>query len=162
MTILRSLNRWLTGIEYGVLVMQLGAIVILAFSQVVLRNVFGTGFVWADTVVRHLVLWVGFTGAAIATTDNRHISIDALSRFIPGRAKHMVHLITNIFSVVVCSMLASAAWRFMVDERSAGGDLVLGIPTWVALSVIPAGYWLIGFHFLVKAAESLLSLREAR
>ncbi|MCK7524997.1 MAG: TRAP transporter small permease [Ignavibacteriales bacterium] len=62
--------------------------VLLAFAQVILRNVFGTGLVWGDTIVRHMVLWAGFVGGALASYEGRHISIDALTKFFPPRVKH--------------------------------------------------------------------------
>jgi TRAP-type C4-dicarboxylate transport system permease small subunit len=120
---------------------------------VMLRNVFGTGLVWADTVVRHLVLWVGFIGAALATSEQRHISIDAVTKFLSPRFKHSVSVLTSLFALVVCLFLAAAAWTYLEDERTYGGELVLSIPTWVAQVIIPAGYALIGVHFLVKAVE---------
>ena len=59
---LRSFDSLLARAETVVLVAFLGSMVVLAFLQVVLRNVFGTGLIWADTLVRHLVLWAGFFG----------------------------------------------------------------------------------------------------
>ena len=40
--------------------------------QVVLRQVFGGGILWCDTLLRHLVLWVGFLGAARAAGQHPH------------------------------------------------------------------------------------------
>jgi TRAP-type C4-dicarboxylate transport system permease small subunit len=154
MNALRSLNRFFYKIEFGLLVVFLSSMVLLAFAQVVLRNVFGTGLVWADTIVRHLVLWAGFVGAALATSDERHISIDALTKFLSFRKKHVVMIFTSAFAVVACYYLGSAAWEYVVEEQTHGGDLVLSIPTWVALLIIPAGYYLIAFHFFIKVIEN--------
>ena len=156
MTYLRSLDRFFYKIEYGLLVVFLGSMVLLAFAQVVLRNVFGTGILWADTVVRHLVLWSGFVGAALATSEERHISIDALTKFLPARTKHIILIFTSIFAAVVCYYLASAAWAYVLEEQINGGELVLSIPTWVALLIIPSGYILLAFHFLIKAIENVI------
>jgi len=35
----------------------------------------------------------------------------------------------------------------MVMEREAGGEIFLGIPSWIGLTIIPAGYTLIMIHF---------------
>ncbi len=150
MNLLRALDRFFSRIEYILLVVFLGSMVLLAFTQVILRNVFGTGIVWADTIVRHLVLWSGFVGAALATSDERHISIDALTKFLSLRTRHIVMIFTSLFAVIVCYYLGTAAWGYVVEERTNGGELVLSIPTWVALLIIPSGYFLIALHFLVK------------
>ena len=156
MKFLRSLDRFFYRIEYGLLVVFLGSMVLLAFMQVVLRNFFGTGVVWADTVVRHLVLFCGFVGAALATREDRHISIDALTRFLSTRTRRIVMIFTSTFAAIVCYYLAAAAWSYVLEERNYGGELVLGIQTWVALLIIPIGYFLIAFHFIVKAIEKIL------
>ena len=155
MTLLRSIDRFLYKIEFGFLVVFLGTMMLLAFTQVILRNFFGTGFIWADTLIRHLVLWTGFTGAALVTSEERHISIDAFTKLLAPRTKHIVQAITSLFAAVVCYFLANAAWTFLIDERGAGDEIVLSIPTWVAIFIIPAGYALLLFHFLVKVVDHL-------
>ena len=156
MKLLHALDRFFYKIEFGLLIAFLGSMVLLAFMQVVLRNFFGTGVIWADTIVRHLVLWSGFVGAALATSEERHISIDALTKFLSPRTKHIVLIFTSTFAAVVCYYLATAAWEYVLEERLHGGELVLGIQTWVALLIIPAGYILLAFHFLIKAIENVL------
>ena len=156
MKLLGLLDRFFYRIEYALIVLFLGSMILLAFTQVVLRNIFGTGIVWADTIVRHLVLWLGFMGAAVATSDERHISIDAFTKFFPARIKHAVMILTSLFAVVVCYYLGTAAWGYVLEERTNGGDLVLGIPTWVALLIIPSGYFLLAFHFLVKVVQNIV------
>jgi TRAP-type C4-dicarboxylate transport system permease small subunit len=158
MTILYAVNRWLVKIETAFLVLFLSSMILLAFFQVVLRNFFGTGLLWADPLVRHLVIWVGFTGAAIAAHEERHIGIDAFSRFFSERWQDGVRILTSLFAIVVCYYLADAAWVFLVDEKSSGSDFMLNVPTWIALLIIPAGYALMAFHFLVKIAEHLMKL----
>ena len=156
MSLLRTLDKFFQKIELVLLVTFLGSMVLLAFTQVVLRNFFDTGFIWADTIVRHLVLWSAFVGAALATSEDRHISIDALTRFLSPRTKHIAMVFTSTFALVVCYYLAMAAWTYVFEERQYGGELVLSIQTWVALLIIPLGYHLLSFHFFVKAIESLV------
>ena len=79
------LDRILAKTETVVLVIFLGTMVVLAFLQVVLRNFFGTGLIWGDTLVRHMVLWAGFIGGALAAFEGRHISIDALTKYLSPR-----------------------------------------------------------------------------
>lgn len=158
MTLLRSLDRLLVKIETGLLVLFLSSMILLAFTQVVLRNVFGIGFLWADPLVRHLVIWVGFIGAAIAAHEERHIGIDAFSRFLSARWQDGVRIVTSLFAIIVCYYLADASWTFLVDEKASGSDFMLNVPTWIALIVIPAGYALMAFHFAVKIAEHAMKL----
>ncbi|MEK7251176.1 MAG: TRAP transporter small permease [Bacteroidota bacterium] len=158
MTLLRALDKTLVKAETAFLVLFLANMIVLSFSQVVLRNFFGTGFLWADPLVRHLVIWVGFMGAAIASHEERHISIDALTKFFSPRWKAIAQVLTSLFAVIVCYYLADAALTFLRDEKASGSDFVLSIPTWVALIVIPTGYGLMAIHFVVKIVESVMKL----
>ena len=151
MKFLRALDRQLVRIETIFLVVFLSLMVLLAFAQVVLRNLFDSGFIWGDPVVRHMVMWSGFMGAAIAASQDRHISIDALTKFIKGRMKDIVQVVTCLFASVVCFYLARAAWDFLLNEKESGGELVAGIPSWIGLIIIPVGYALLMIHFALKA-----------
>lgn len=158
MTLLRTIDKNLVKAETVFLVLFFGTMIVLSFTQVILRNFFGTGLLWADTLVRHLVIWVGFMGAAIATHEERHISIDALTKFFSPRWKAIAQILTSLFAIVVCWFLADAALVFLRAEQASGSDLILSIPTWVALIVIPAGYGLMAIHFLVKVVENVMRL----
>jgi TRAP-type C4-dicarboxylate transport system permease small subunit len=153
---LRTLERILVRIEEILLVLFLGLMVILAFTQVVLRNLFGTGMLWADPLVRHFVLWAGFLGGALATSTERHINIDALTRFLTPRVHAGAKVLTSLFGAVACWFLAHAAWEFMLSEQAAGSTTVLGIPVWAAALIVPAGYGLMTLHFAMRAVEDLL------
>lgn len=153
MKILRWLDTVLYKLEAGILAFSLGVMVLLAFLQVVLRNLFGTGFIWGDTLVRHLVLWVGFFGAALAVKEERHISIDALTKFLSPRTKRIAWVLTSAFAMVVCLYLSEAAWVYLKEEHAAGSQLVLSIPSWVGLMIIPIGYLLLAVHFCVRVVE---------
>lgn len=148
-----AVDRGLAKAETVLLVIFLGTMVLLAFAQVVLRNVFGTGLVWGDTIVRHMVLWAGFVGGALAAFEGRHISIDALTKFLSPRVKHASSVVTHLFGTIVCYYLAVASWTFLTAEMEAGGEFVLGLPGWTAMAIIPAGYVMIMLHFALKVVE---------
>jgi len=154
MKVLAALERFLVRFETSVLVLSLSLMVVLAFAQVVLRNAFDTGLLWGDTVVRHLVLWVGFAGAALAASDDRHIAIDALTKFLPPKVRHLSRVLTSLFAVIVCVVLADAGTTLLLDEMEFGGTLVLGLPSWVGVVILPPGYLLLAFHFLMKAFQN--------
>ena len=63
---------------------------------------------------------------------------------------------TALFAAVVCSLLAYAAFVFLADERASGSELMLGVPSWIGLSILPAGYVLLAVHFIVRAVESIV------
>jgi TRAP-type C4-dicarboxylate transport system permease small subunit len=160
MKILKTIDRWLNKAESALLIVFLLLMVLLAFAQVVLRLVFSTGIIWGDIFLRHSVLWVGFLGGALGISEKRHINIDALTHYMSPRVNSSVSIFTNLFGAAVCVLLAIAAVNFVTDEISSGSHVFTGIPTWYAEIIIPVGFGLFVFHFIVRAVGSIERLRK--
>jgi C4-dicarboxylate transporter DctQ subunit len=160
-TFLLQTDAILSRIENIILVLTLGSMIFIAFLQVILRNFFSAGIIWGDILLRHLVLWVGFLGASLASRENRHINIDALFRILPHKWKKLVYIITNLFSAIICALLVRAAYVFVGDERAAETTLFLGIPLWLFMSVILIGFMVMTFRFFIRAIFSTYSDQSA-
>ena len=68
------------------MVALLAVMVTLAFAQVILRH-FGLGLLWGETVLKHLVVWTGFLGAALAAASEKHFAWEAAHVGAPERLK---------------------------------------------------------------------------
>ena len=161
MKILDTVNTWIARFESALIVIILSAMILLAFLQVLLRNFFDEGLLWGDILLRHLVLWVGFLGASLATRDQKHISIDLFGRLLSGRGKQIASVITNIFSVFVGYLLTDASWYFVMDEKSMGTTIFNDIPIWYFQVIIPIGFGLITFRFLINTLQNIRNLIQA-
>ncbi len=160
MKLLLRVDRAIAGLETTLVVLLLGVMVLLDFTQVILRNFFSSGFAWADTFLRQMVLWVAFLGASLAVQERKHINIDVLTRFLPGRTTKYSRFVTDLFAAVVCLVFLRASMKFVGNEMAQGTTLLLDIPTWYFQTIIPVGYALICFRFLIKVVEDLLGLRK--
>ncbi len=136
-------------IEVGVLALMLLALVVLGCAQIVLRNAFNSGILWADPLMRHLVLWLGALGAALASARMRHISVDALSRLLPRSALPTRRAVVYGVTAVAAYMLMIATIRLIVDERSFGDVAFLGVRTWVLQLILPLSFALIAYRTLL-------------
>lgn len=145
-------------IETILLIIILLSMILLAFLQVILRNFFHTSILWADTLLRHLVLWIGFIGASLATRERRHINIDAVSRLLSKTAQKITLSIINLFAGTICFFLLRAAMTFIQSEKEAGSILFTGIPTWVFQIIIVIGFGLMMLRFLIHTLENLMAL----
>ena len=158
MKILNKINTWIERAETAVLVVIMGAMVLLAFLQVVLRNIFNEGILWGDIFLRHLVLWVGFLGASLATREQKHINIDLFTRFLSNKGKAGARLITNLFSIFICVLLTDASWTFVQDEQMMGTIVFGDIPAWYFQIIIPIGFLLMSFRFLINSLENIFDM----
>jgi TRAP-type C4-dicarboxylate transport system permease small subunit len=139
-------------VEQTLISILLSVMILIAFLQIVLRNLFASGFTWGDPLVRNLVLWVGFIGAAIATREGKHISIDVVSQWLPARGKIFIEVIIQLFSFIICGLLTFAAVKFIRNEALMGNITFLGIRAWIPEIILPVTFGLMtlrfGFRFL--------------
>jgi TRAP-type C4-dicarboxylate transport system permease small subunit len=162
----RALNifRWIDGaFEKAVEVLLIGllvAMMLLVGGQVILRNVFSSGISWADVASRHMVLWITFLGAMLATRSRQHIAIDVLIRFFPKRLRNSVRIGLDILAATVAFLLTQAAYAFVLSERAAGTTIGEGFPTWIAQLVIPFGFGVIAFEYAVGVALDIWRLAQ--
>jgi len=153
--ILDKLNSLIAYIEKIILIVFLSSMVLGSFSQIILRNFFDSGWSSADIVIRHMILWICFVGASLATYHRQHIKIDIINRIAPEKTKKWFDLLADIFCVAVCIILAKAGYTFVVDEFHYGGNLVWNVPRWIFMAVIPVWLYIISFRFFIRAIKDL-------
>ena len=157
MKLLDLIDRILHRIETTLLVLILLGMLFLSFLQVVLRNIPDVGgLIWIDPLIRHSLLWIAFLGAAVATRGNRHIAIDAFSRFLPVRWQSVTRSLTNAFAAVICYFLFEGSLGFMRQELDMPPRFIIeGLPLTTVQMIIPVGFILLIIHFSIRTFLSL-------
>lgn len=155
-------SRWratltLHRLEEGLVALILAAMVLLAGTQILFRNLFDSGFAWIDPLLRLLVLWVGMLGAMIATRSDKHIRIDLLTRYVPEGWRHRIALLTSLFSAVISGLLCYHSARFVYFEWQDRSELFASIPSWLGEAILPIGFSVITLRFVITALQQLES-----
>ena len=127
------------------------SLVVSTCGQILLRNFFGLTFPGTESVVRHLVLWIGMAGALAATRLDKHIRIDAVLRFLPTIYRRFVLATADLFTAGLCALLTIIAWRFISDEREFGALAFFDVPAWIAQLCFPLAFGLMTRRFLYLA-----------
>lgn len=153
---IRSLANWLHRLEDGALILALVTMLVLAVVQIVLRDFFDQGLLWAESFLRVLVLWVTMLGAMVATRQRSHISIDAVSRYLPGRVARATALFTNLVSAAICAAVAFYSVKFIHFEYQDQTVAFAKVPSWICESILPIGFGVMGLRFLIDAVKHLL------
>jgi TRAP-type C4-dicarboxylate transport system permease small subunit len=138
------------------LMLLLGVMILLAGLQIVQRNLLATGWIWVDELLRILVLWLGLVAAVIATRCDRHITIDVLSRWLPGPVQQRLKVLVEIFAGAICAVLCWHGLRFVQMERSYGATVLGHYPAWIAQSIIPIAFGLMAGRYLWRLGRRLL------
>ncbi len=147
---LEGVFRFLGLVEVGFLGLMLLALIVLGGMQIVLRNIFHGGVLWADPLMRHIVLWLGCLGTALATTRARHINIDVFQRLIPVAWNPLRRAVIHVATAACTFVLGVAAWRLVVDEMSFGETAFASVPVWALQLVLPVAFFLISYRSLVN------------
>lgn len=144
--------------ENAALVILFSSIMLLAVGQIVMREVFETGLVWADEAVKLMVLWLAMVGSIAAARDNRHIRIDALSQVLPDTAVRVVRVVVDLFAAVVCAVIAFQAYRYLALEIEFEDTVLIDVPAWLAHAIVPLSFALVAYRFLVQVASDIYSM----
>ena len=150
-------------VEDVLLVAMLSAMIGLAATQIVLRNLFDSGFVWIDPILRVLVLWLGLLGAMVAARNDKHISIDLLTRYLEGKWLCLLQAAVEQISGWTCLFIAAYGFNWVRLDFVDGLVAFSGIPAWLLEVIIPVSFAVIGLRYLLlswSSARLYLSLRN--
>ncbi len=148
-------------IEDGVLAGILTAMIVLAAVQILLRNVFHTGLLWADPALRVMVLWIGLIGAMVATRHDKQITVDVLSRFMAPRARAGVRVLTDLFTAAVSAVVAWHGGRLVLEDHAAGSEVFASVPVWLCEIVVPLAFGVIAFRYVMYAIHHVRMAGES-
>ncbi len=162
MKTLDHMDRALAKVEGWLIIVLLWAMVILTFAQVGLRSLYTHGhFQWAnDTLgsldwsgplVQLLVLWITFLGSSLLTREGKHIQIDLLGAVLPPRWLPLREFILAMVSLFIIGIMIKVCIDYLIMEMEFGGDSLFYLPSWVGQLILPMGFALLFFRFLIRA-----------
>ncbi len=139
--------RLIDAFEDGLLVLILSSMIVFAVYQIIARNIFDEGIVWIDPLLRTLVLWVGLSGAVVATRTDNHIRIDIFAKYFSPRIRKILQRIVYLFTLSICLLIAWHAARFIYSEYEYGTIAFSGVPSWITGLIIPLSFSLIAIRY---------------
>lgn len=145
---LRRAERWGTAVENGVMVLLLAGMMIVAVGQIVLRVFFSGGFVWADELLKLMVLWIALIASIAASRSNRHLRIDIVSHFVPKKYARVPVMMVDAFASFMCGVLAWQSYRYV--RLSVGDTVLVDVPAWMVYSILPVAFAIMSYRFLLS------------
>ena len=151
------LQRLGTAVENWLLVLLLGAMMVLAVGQIILRKL-DAGVLWADELLKILVLWVALVASVAASRSRRHLRIDVLSRYVPERFSRLPGVLVDAFAAGICGIIAWHAARYIV--LSIDETVLIDTPAWLAYGIVPLAFALMCYRFTLYFFKGLIDLRQ--
>jgi len=163
MNALKWFDNILARFEGWLIIVFLWMMVVFTFIQVCLRGLYTHGHFmgtldWSEPFVRLLVLWLTFLGASLVTRENRHIKIDLFSSFLPQKWLSAREFILSMVCVLISAIMLKVCIDYVKMEMEFGGTLFRNFPVWIGELIIPAGFALILFRFLLRGVDQGLEI----
>ncbi len=162
MKTLERIDRALAKVEGWLIIALLWIMVVLTFVQVGLRSLYTHGhFFWANEMlgnldwsgplVQLLVLWLTFLGSSLLTRTGKHIKIDLFSTLLPLKWRPLRGFILTVVSLFIIGIMVKVCIDYVMMEMEFGGTSLFYLPSWVGQMILPVGFTLLFFRFLIKA-----------
>ena len=162
MKTLDRIDRALAKVEGWLIIALLWTMVVLTFVQVGCRSLYTHGhFLWANELlgdldwsgplVQLLVLWLTFLGSSLLTREGKHIKIDLFSTLLPPKWLPLRGFILAVVSLFIIGIMVKVCIDYLMMEMEFGGTSLFYLPSWVGQMILPVGFTLLFFRFLVKA-----------
>lgn len=158
--VLDTLDRAGRYAENAALLTLLGTMISLSVLQIVNRELLGgsINILWADELVKIIVLWLAMVGSVAASRDNKHIRVDLISHLLEGPVVTWSRVVVDVFAAAVCAMIAWQGWRLIREEMGWGDTVLTDIPVWTVHAIVPVAFALLTYRFLVGVAQRIHEL----
>ncbi len=160
--IFKNIEKWLVIISFSLMVIfsSLNVILRALYTKfnIQFANTFLSSIDWSEPFARLLVLWITFLGASLLTKDNRHIRIDIMGHFLPPSLQAVRELILSIACSVICFFMLWASIGYISMEMQYGTSMLMGVSAWKWQLIIPFGFGMMLFRFLVNLLIEIMNL----
>jgi len=133
--------------------------VVLNFTNVVGRYLFGVSFLASDEVQVFVMVGMTFLGAAVVTRRHEHLRMDVLVQFMPGVLRLALRTAEQILLIVLAGFVLSQSYFYASQMWRIGrtSDMA-GVPMWIPHGTVALGFTLI----LLIAAWRLVNVMARR
>lgn len=151
------INKIINHLEEGLVALLLAAMTLVTFTQVVLRYVFNSGYVWALELTIFLFAWLVLFGMSYGVRVGAHIGVDLLVKKLPPAVAKVVGLVSIALCMLYAGLLAYGGYTDIDLLLTIGIEAEdLPIPLWIPKLILPLGFALL-FIRLAQAGWELLS-----
>jgi C4-dicarboxylate transporter, DctQ subunit len=153
---IRTVDRTLALIEDWSLFLAVSAALIVAMANILLRKTTDINIFWSDEVVRKVIFFTTFMGAAAALRARSLIRIDALPQLIPVLRKPL-NAVSHLGVLTFASLMIwlGSQITLMVYHDPYARTATLQIPEWYFYAVLPLIGVMMFLRTLIIAFEDL-------
>jgi TRAP-type transport system small permease protein len=95
----------------ALMVAALAIMVVLVFTNVVLRYVFNSGITVSEELSRWLFVWLTFLGAIVAMHEGSHLGTDIVVSRLSVRGKKACWILAHLLMLYICWLMFKGSWE---------------------------------------------------
>lgn len=129
-TTMKKLIAGLFGLFKFLMFLCMTGMVVLVFSNVVMRYVWHSGVPESEELARVLFVWMTFLGATVALREHGHLSVHAVLARLSPHVRRGALVCGHLLMLWVCWLIVSGAWqqtRINWPVASSATGLPLGL-----------------------------------
>lgn len=112
----------------ALLALLLAGMIIMVFTNVVMRYGFGSGLRWGIELSRLSFVWIAMLGSALALRSNEHLAVTEVVETLFPRALRPLWVLTRVVIIGLLVMFVIGCWRQMMLNW-VNISQVTGLPT---------------------------------
>lgn len=134
---------------------------LLLFVNVIMRYVFRNSFYWAEELIRYILIWISFIGAAIAFRNESHFGVDLIFRVKSAAFAKAVRLINDIGCFVFCGFVCYYGLKMVTFNMGTGQiSPAMQIPLWQVYLIIPLSGFVSMFYIAANFIRKIKTPAE--
>lgn len=114
----------------ALLVAILGVMVVMVFTNVVLRYGFDSGITVTEEVSRLLFVWLSFAGAVPVMRRHGHLGVEFIVGALPAKGQRLCRIVCDLLMIGCCIVFGWGAW----------GQTVLNLGNYAPVSGLPTAW----------------------
>ena len=118
--------------------------VLLNFTNVVGRYLFGMSLLGSDEVQVFIMVGATFLGAAVVTRRDQHLRMDVLLQFMPAPLRFALRVAEQLLLIAIAAFVISQSYFYATQMLRIGrtSDMA-GVPMWIPHGTVALGFALI-------------------
>ncbi|MDQ3189990.1 MAG: TRAP transporter small permease subunit [Bacteroidota bacterium] len=135
-------------LEKYLAVLIITAIVLIVFAGTLSRYALKEPLFGVDRLATYLMVWLGFIGFQIATSKLRHIEIEFIKAKVKPHVKYLMNIASCLIASVFLFIICYFSFEYMMISREMNDtDIVLNIPIWWIILIIPLSFFLSAIRY---------------
>ena len=160
---IRKFGKIFNSVEKNVLMISLAIMVIIIFTNVVMRYVFNHSLSWSEEMARYLFVWFSWLGVSAGLKDDSHLRVELLKTALLKRklfkSNEMLTILVSLIWLATTAIVAYYGFVVVASQASLGVVTpAMRLPVWLGYLSIPICSSIVGIRLIVNIIENVKAL----